>query len=75
MKSLLAFIFSVIVLQGLLLKYKSGERKKLLVAPPSNIIYFTYGYDTYTPDEVLVTHDYHNHQGNPGEFFFYLNLS
>jgi hypothetical protein len=29
------------------------------------IRFFTHGYDTYTPDEVLVTHDYHNHQGNP----------
>ena len=37
------------------------------------IRFFTHGYDTYTPDEVLVTHDYHNHQGNPGEFFFYLS--
>jgi len=27
--------------------------------------YFTHGYDVYTPDKVLVTHDYHGHQGNP----------
>ena len=26
---------------------------------------FTHGYDVYTPDKVLVTHDYHTHQGNP----------
>eukprot|EP00934_Nitzschia_sp_Nitz4_P001314 Nitzschia sp. Nitz4//scaffold69_size99277//58337//59917//NITZ4_004635-RA/size99277-exonerate_protein2genome-gene-0.66-mRNA-1//1//CDS//3329556721//1314//frame0 len=25
---------------------------------------FTHGYDTYTPDEVLVTHDYDGHQAN-----------
>jgi len=29
------------------------------------IRFFTHGYDVYTPDRVLVTHDYHNHQGNP----------
>jgi hypothetical protein len=27
--------------------------------------FFTHGYDVYTPDQVLVTHDYHGHQGNP----------
>ena len=27
--------------------------------------FFTHGYDVYTPDRVLVTHDYHNHQSNP----------
>jgi len=27
--------------------------------------FFTHGYDTYTPDKVLVTHDYHGHQSNP----------
>jgi Glycosyltransferase (GlcNAc) len=27
--------------------------------------FFTHGYDIYTPDQVLVTHDYHGHQGNP----------
>lgn len=27
--------------------------------------FFTHGYDIYTPDKVLVTHDYHKHQGNP----------
>lgn len=26
---------------------------------------FTHGYDVYTPDVVLVTHDYHTHQSNP----------
>jgi hypothetical protein len=29
------------------------------------IRFFTHGYDVYTPDEVLVTHDYHAHQSNP----------
>ena len=29
------------------------------------IRFFTHGYDVYTPDKVLVTHDYHTHQGNP----------
>ena len=29
------------------------------------IRFFTHGYDVYTPDKVLVTHDYHGHQGNP----------
>mmetsp|Transcript_30581 Transcript_30581/g.72143 ORF Transcript_30581/g.72143 Transcript_30581/m.72143 type:complete len:532 (-) Transcript_30581:296-1891(-) len=29
------------------------------------IRFFTHGYDVYTPHRVLVTHDYHNHQGNP----------
>lgn len=29
------------------------------------IRFFTYGYDVYTPDKVLVTHDYHGHQSNP----------
>jgi len=29
------------------------------------IRFFTHGYDVYTPDTVMVTHDYHNHQGNP----------
>ena len=27
--------------------------------------FFTHGYDVYTPDVVLVTHDYHTHQSNP----------
>ena len=27
--------------------------------------YFTHGYDVYTPDQVLVTHDYFGHQSNP----------
>ena len=27
--------------------------------------FFTHGYDVYTPDKVLVTHDYHGHQSNP----------
>lgn len=27
--------------------------------------FFTHGYDVYTPDKVLVTHDYHTHQSNP----------
>ena len=27
--------------------------------------YFTHGYDIYTPDQVLVTHDYSGHQYNP----------
>lgn len=27
--------------------------------------YFTHGYDVYTPDQVLVTHDYDGHQSNP----------
>ena len=27
--------------------------------------FFTHGYDVYTPDRVLVTHDYAGHQGNP----------
>jgi len=27
--------------------------------------FFTHGYDVYAPDKVLVTHDYHTHQGNP----------
>lgn len=27
--------------------------------------FFTHGYDIYTPDKVLVTHDYHTHQRNP----------
>jgi hypothetical protein len=27
--------------------------------------FFTHGYDVYTPDRVLVTHDYKGHQGNP----------
>mmetsp|Transcript_29219 Transcript_29219/g.64428 ORF Transcript_29219/g.64428 Transcript_29219/m.64428 type:complete len:588 (-) Transcript_29219:49-1812(-) len=27
--------------------------------------FFTFGYDVYSPDTVLVTHDYHNHQSNP----------
>jgi hypothetical protein len=29
------------------------------------IRFFTHGYDIYTPDKVLVTHDYHTHQSNP----------
>ena len=29
------------------------------------IRFFTFGYDTYAPDLVLVTHDYNGHQGNP----------
>lgn len=29
------------------------------------IRFFTHGYDVYTPSKVLVTHDYHGHQGNP----------
>lgn len=29
------------------------------------IRFFTHGYDVYTPDKVLVTHDYHTHQSNP----------
>jgi len=29
------------------------------------IRFFTHGYDVYTPDIVLVTHDYKTHQGNP----------
>jgi hypothetical protein len=29
------------------------------------IRFFTHGYDVYTPDVVLVTHDYKTHQGNP----------
>ena len=29
------------------------------------IRFFTHGYDVYTPDHVLVTHDYHTHQSNP----------
>jgi Glycosyltransferase (GlcNAc) len=29
------------------------------------IRFFTHGYDVYTPDMILVTHDYHTHQGNP----------
>lgn len=29
------------------------------------IRFFTHGYDVYTPDRVLVTHDYHTHQSNP----------
>ena len=29
------------------------------------IRFFTHGYDVYTPDVVLVTHDYHGHQNNP----------
>ena len=29
------------------------------------IRFFTHGYDMYTPDQVLVTHDYHGHQSNP----------
>jgi hypothetical protein len=29
------------------------------------IRFFTHGYDVYTPDRVLVTHDYHGHQSNP----------
>jgi hypothetical protein len=27
--------------------------------------FFTHGYDVYTPDRVLVTHDYEGHQSNP----------
>jgi hypothetical protein len=27
--------------------------------------FFTHGYDVYTPDKVVVTHDYHGHQSNP----------
>mmetsp|Transcript_10129 Transcript_10129/g.16822 ORF Transcript_10129/g.16822 Transcript_10129/m.16822 type:complete len:542 (+) Transcript_10129:125-1750(+) len=27
--------------------------------------FFTFGYDVYTPDQVLVTHDYKGHQSNP----------
>ena len=27
--------------------------------------FFTFGYDVYAPDDVLVTHDYNGHQGNP----------
>ena len=27
--------------------------------------FFTFGYDVYSPDTVLVTHDYHTHQSNP----------
>ncbi|GMI31384.1 hypothetical protein TrCOL_g8484 [Triparma columacea] len=29
------------------------------------IRFFTFGYDIYAPDLVLVTHDYNGHQGNP----------
>ena len=29
------------------------------------IRFFTHGYDVYTPDRVLVTHDYKKHQSNP----------
>jgi len=29
------------------------------------IRFFTHGYDVYTPNKVLVTHDYHGHQSNP----------
>lgn len=29
------------------------------------IRFFTHGYDVYTPDRVLVTHDYKGHQSNP----------
>jgi hypothetical protein len=29
------------------------------------IRFFTHGYDVYTPDRVLVTHDYTKHQSNP----------
>jgi len=29
------------------------------------IRFFTHGYDVYTPDRVLVTHDYQKHQSNP----------
>lgn len=29
------------------------------------IRFFTHGYDVYTPDKVLVTHDYQGHQSNP----------
>jgi hypothetical protein len=29
------------------------------------IRFFTHGYDVYTPDQVLVTHDYKKHQSNP----------
>jgi hypothetical protein len=29
------------------------------------IRFFTHGYDVYTPDKVLVTHDYNGHQSNP----------
>lgn len=29
------------------------------------IRFFTHGYDIYTPDKVLVTHDYKTHQSNP----------
>ncbi|GKY95012.1 hypothetical protein MPSEU_000466500 [Mayamaea pseudoterrestris] len=29
------------------------------------IRFFSHGYDVYTPDKVLVTHDYHGHQSNP----------
>lgn len=29
------------------------------------IRFFTHGYDVYSPDRVLVTHDYHGHQSNP----------
>lgn len=29
------------------------------------IRFFTHGYDVYTPDRVLVTHDYQTHQSNP----------
>jgi len=29
------------------------------------IRFFTHGYDVYTPNRVLVTHDYHGHQSNP----------
>ena len=29
------------------------------------IRFFTHGYDVYTPDRVLVTHDYNGHQTNP----------
>jgi hypothetical protein len=29
------------------------------------IRFFTHGYDVYTPDQVLVTHDYDGHQKNP----------
>lgn len=29
------------------------------------IRFFTHGYDVYTPDKVLVTHDYEGHQSNP----------
>ena len=36
-----------------------------LVFDGEDIRFFTHGYDVYTPDQVLVTHDYHVYQSNP----------